>query len=211
MPKSARHQLNTEDPLSESTWHRRLWAARLRTGQSRRDFVKKLKVTYNAYEAWETGASVPKVLEFARCCELLGYTIDEILYGHKGSGLKKRKPNGIEQELSEAAIRALLSELEASSAQRAAVGELLAGPHGKFQAFTRTYVSTFIAAYQEDILRNASHEKAMVTAVQAATQMRATATAISLGGTPVPDEPPPSDLPPPETTQARPVQRRRRK
>lgn len=179
--KKTRPDPNVADPLSEPTVQRRLWAAYLRAGFTRGSFARALDVRYATVDSWDTGASMPSdLVVFARAAELVGFSTDELIYGHRAKGTLRLEP-----ELSRDAIKELLTELDATGEQRVAFGEHAAGPAGSFQRFTRTYCSTFVSAYAAAIEGGTKHAAAIEHAMVEATRARATADAVARGAKPV--------------------------
>jgi len=72
---------NAEDPLSEPTVNRRMWAAYLSRGHSRAEFARMLGVNYNAVQNWDRGDNQMSLDTFLKACQLLNYSSDEIGYG----------------------------------------------------------------------------------------------------------------------------------
>jgi DNA-binding XRE family transcriptional regulator len=172
---------NPADPLAEKTLARRLWAAYLRAGFNRPQFAEAVGVRHQTVVAWDKGEAVPNLIAFQRASELVGYTMDQLVYGHAGRPAART----VEPDLSREGIKALLDELGASSSQRAAVGEHVASPAGMFQPFTRSYVTTFIQAYTGATERGVKHEAALAQAMVAATNARAVTGAVALGAKPL--------------------------
>lgn len=183
MAKS-RKDPNTLDPLSEGSWHGRLWAARIKSGRTRRDMARELELSYGAYDAWEMGTAVPKLLQFAKACEILGYTIDEMMYGHRATDGKRvpiDKPR-IEPDLADSSIKLLFEEHQITPAQRAAFGEFAKSPAGFYQRFTKTFVLQFVNTYATEVDSKTSHSRALEIAMQKAVQASALAETTAVGG-----------------------------
>jgi len=76
---------NAEDPLSEPTVNRRMWAAYLSRGHSRAEFARMLGVNYNAVQNWDRGDNQMSLDTFLKACQLLNYSSDEIGYGRRSN------------------------------------------------------------------------------------------------------------------------------
>ena len=135
---------NVDDPLSEATPQRRLWAAYLRAGYTRASFARLLGVVYHTLDAWDTGVAMPDLPRFAAAAVHVGYTVDELLWGH--GGMQSHAGSG-ESALSVEGVRRLLDQLQATAEQRQALGEHRESARGIYASFTATYVRTFISAY----------------------------------------------------------------
>lgn len=179
-PKS-RPDPNVDDPLSESTPGRRVHAAYLLAGFTRAEFQRELGVSYVTVDNWDKGGAI-KLENLLHAAQTLGYTMDQLCYGH-------HPPAHVERELSDDAIKQLLAELGASDEQVEALGQLAQSPAGRFQRLTRTYVATFVAVYASAISAGSEHEAAIVEAKQEAARQRASVEAASRGLA----KPPPTD------------------
>lgn len=174
---------DTTDPLAHATVQRRLWSAYLRAGYNRSTFADALGVRMQTIWQWDTEKSVPTLQLFQRAAELVGFSLDQLAYGHARPERRTTEPG-----LSQSAITSLLDELGASDAQRAALGEHVTSPAGMYKKLTRTYVATFIASYAEAVTRGQQPTAAIATAVADATNARASADAIALGARPLSPE-----------------------
>jgi hypothetical protein len=170
----------TADPLAEPTLQRRLWSAYLRAGYDHASFAKALGTRYATVHGWVTHGAPISFELFMRACELVGYSLDDIAYGYT-----KPKARSLEPDLGHGGIKTLADELDASGAQRAALGEHLASPSGVFQRVTRSYVVAFVAAYDAAARTGQKHEAAIAAAVVAAVNARALADAIARGAKPM--------------------------
>lgn len=75
---------NVLDPLSEPTRHRRIWAAYLAAGFTRREFAQKLGTNYHTVNRWDSGAATISLDMLERASGLVGYSLDELCFGRKG-------------------------------------------------------------------------------------------------------------------------------
>lgn len=162
---------NVDDPLSEPTRHRRVWAAYLARGMTRREFAQKIGTNYHTVNRWDAGAAVMSLEMLERCVPLLGYSMDELSFGRKGAPARIQHT---EAPLSEAQIRRLLDQLDIDPVTRAAFGEHAVSPAGRYQTFTGAYVEGWCSTYA------ATSDE--VQALQAATNTRAIAEVVSAGG-----------------------------
>jgi len=174
---------NRNDPLSEHTLQRRLWAAYLRAGFTRAEFSRALGVRYATCQAWDNGESIPDLMTFGRAAQLVGYSMDELAFGPAN-----KRATRVEQELSREGIKDLLLELNASGEQRIALGEHEMSPAGRYQRYTRTYIATFISAYAKALDAGNKRDAAIESAMVEATRARALADAVSSGIKPVAEE-----------------------
>lgn len=158
-------------------------AAYLVAGFTRAEFQRQLGVSYVTVDNWDKGGAIrlDNLLSAARA---LGYTMDELCYGH-------HPPAGarVEPELSRDEIKLLLVELGASLEQTEALGEHQMSAAGCFQRFTRTYVSTFLAVYASTRADGREHAAAIIAAKQEAARARAQVEAATRGLA----QPPPDD------------------
>ena len=162
---------NVEDPLSEPTRHRRVWAAYLAAGMTRREFAQKLDTNYHTVNRWDAGAAVMSLEMLERAATLLGYSMDELSFGRKGAPAPHIQHT--DAPLSEPEIRALMDRMRADPATRAAFGEHAVSPSGRYQSFTGSYVEAWCSAY--------AATQDSTQALQAATNARAVTEAVSTG------------------------------
>lgn len=167
---------NVDDPLSEATRHRRIWAAYLKAGLSRREFADRLGTNYHTVNRWDAGAAVMSLEMLERAVPLLGYTMDELCFGRRGAPQPSAAPAPVAQPaaaaLTDADIRALLDLLRVDPSTRAAFGEHTASPAGRYQTLTPAYVETWCAAYAAtgdatEALQAAVNARAVTEAVKA--------------------------------------------
>jgi transcriptional regulator with XRE-family HTH domain len=160
---------NVDDPLSETARHRRIWAAYLSRGLTRKQFAQELGTNYHTVNRWDAGAATISLDMLQRASELLHYTMDELCFG-KQAPPERRAPavpaapaaapparaarhavpafNGdATAPLNEVNIRALLDAQRVDPATRAAFGEHTVSPAGRYQSFTADYVVAWCAAY----------------------------------------------------------------
>lgn len=79
---------NVADPLSETTPGRRVHAAYLRAGFTRAEFQRALGVSYVTVDNWDKGGAI-RLENLLSAAEMLGYTMDELCYGHHPPGLAR--------------------------------------------------------------------------------------------------------------------------
>lgn len=172
---------NTTDPLSEPLRHRRIWAAYLAAGYTRREFATKLGTNYHTVNRWDAGAAAISLDMLIRASTLVGYTLDELCFG-RGKQAREASPTTTatlppraaraQAALSETEIRALLDAQRVDAFTRAAFGEHTASPAGRYQSFTPAYVETWCAVYahsrdEQEALRAAVNARAVTEAVTA--------------------------------------------
>lgn len=78
---------NVLDPLGEPTRHRRIWAAYLAAGFTRREFAHKLGTNYHTVNRWDSGAATISLDMLERASVLVGYSMDELCFGREGRPL----------------------------------------------------------------------------------------------------------------------------
>lgn len=79
---------NVADPLSESERHRRVWAAYLLRGYTRRSFARAIGTNYHTVNRWDAGAATISLEMLERASELLGFTMDELCFGRRSQPLR---------------------------------------------------------------------------------------------------------------------------
>lgn len=177
---------NRNDPLSEPNIGRRLWAAYLRAGYTRSTFAAALgessaeqrPPTYATIVRWDKGGS-PDLATLARAAQLVGYTLDELFYGHQRPTVKR-----IEDNLTVDAIIALLDELGATSDQALALARWRQSPAGMYAKITRSYVTKFLEAHAA-MVGTVPDDELLIIAAQAGRDARVLAEAIARGVKPV--------------------------
>lgn len=162
---------NAEDPLSEPSRHRRVWAAYLARGMTRRQFAQTLGTNYHTVNRWDAGAAVMSLEMLERAAPLLGYSMDELCFGKQGTPAPRVRHTTA--ALAESEIRMLLDHLRADAVTRAAFGEHVASPAGRYQAFTGAYVETWCGIYA------ATRDETQ--ALQGATNARASTEVVAAG------------------------------
>lgn len=165
---------NANDPLSEPTLNRRLWASYLRAGYNRSSFARALGMNQSLIYEWDTGKRAPTLANFIKACELAGASMDEIAHGPLGENRRR----GPETPLSIEEVRQLLLELNATAEQIAALGEHGESSAGRLQPMTRTYVTRFISAYAGFVEAKKSHATAIKLAMVEASNARAMVNAL---------------------------------
>jgi len=174
---------NVDDPLSEPTRHRRIWAAYLRAGFTRRSFAAALDTNYHTINRWDAGAAAMSLDMLERAAPLLGYSMDELCFGRTGAPAVSAPVTAVQpiaaapaqrpEPLTEAEIRALFDAQRVAPAVRAAFGEHAASPAGRYQSFTADYVEAWCAAY--------AYSRDELQALQAAANARAVSEAAAAG------------------------------
>lgn len=183
-PRQPRQLPNVDDPLAEATPQRRLWGAYLRAGFTRADFARAVGVAYHTLDAWDTEAAMPDMLRFARAAELVGYTTDELIFGHGGMHAQR----GVaEPVLTVESIRALLGQMSATPEQAQALAEHRASTRGEFSRFTQSFVRTFINHYALMRSSGFDHGEAKLRAMDAAENAQAAVDAHLRGVKPITD------------------------
>lgn len=160
---------NQDDPLSEPTFNRRMWAAYLRAGYSRMTWAKAVATSYGNALDWDKGIRTPELGTAARMSELVGYTLDELIYGHAGSAARR----AAELTLTERELAGVLDAVKASDELCQAWGEFRLSPAGVAQRVTRTYVMSWLQAYESARGASQSMKDARATAIRAAANARA--------------------------------------
>lgn len=140
---------NVDAPLSEPTRHRRVWAAYLAAGYTRAQFADALGTNYYTVNRWDSGAAAMSLDMLERAVKLLGYTMDELCFGAAGrptvAGSGDAAP--ATPVMADSDVRAVLDAMRATPATRAALGEHLASPAGRYQTLTADYVRAWAAAW----------------------------------------------------------------
>lgn len=137
---------NKDNPLAESSLNRRLWAAYLHRGYTRADFARMLGLHYTGLFNLDTGKSgVPKLQTLIVASQLLGFSLDELVFGHT-------RPTGLaEVELTREGLKALLLKLGAETDVIEALGAYVHSAAGHFQTFTPAWVEAFNQDYRAAI------------------------------------------------------------
>lgn len=168
---------NVADPLSEPTRHRRLWAAYLAAGYTRREFAAKLGTNYHTVNRWDAGAAAISLDMLERASALVRFSMDELCFGRPSATAPTTPSSGAlqrrETALSDADIRALLDAQRVDPSTRAAFGEHAASPAGRYQSFTPAYIEAWCSAY------GSTRDEA--AALQAAVNARAITEAVAAG------------------------------
>ncbi|HEY2735951.1 MAG TPA: hypothetical protein VGI70_18265 [Polyangiales bacterium] len=168
------------NPLAESTFSRRLWAAYRRAGYTRASFAAALGIRrYATVLAWDRGA-LPDIATIMRACDLVGYTVEDLWYG-----LDERKVPTIEHSMSDGEIIALLDQLRATDEQARALGEWRATPAGRYARCTRSFVAGWLAAYATAREAGQPHVEAITAAANHARDQRTLHAALSKGVRPI--------------------------
>jgi transcriptional regulator with XRE-family HTH domain len=140
---------NVQDPLSEASLGRRLWAGYLRAGFTRMSFSRAMGVTYATIDRWDLGESTPDLLLLMKAAVLIKMSLDDLCFGREHPAHNER-----ERTLERTDVIATLDQLEASSEARAAFGRFWRSPEGELQRVTRTYLTTFVRALQAQSQRD---------------------------------------------------------
>jgi DNA-binding XRE family transcriptional regulator len=172
-----RSEPNRFDPLSETSPGRRLWAASLKAGyETHASFARAIGIQQNTLYLVEADKTLLSLENFARACQLVGYSMEEIFFG--------RGPKTKEQSLTRDQIVRLCDELDVSHTERAALARHLESPEGALQRLTRSYVVAFVEVYGRAIRDKTPPELAQRSAIVAADNARADADAIAVGAKP---------------------------
>jgi hypothetical protein len=175
---------NALDPLAEPTLNRRLWAAYLAAGYDRAGFARAMDVGYNLAQAWDTGRSGINLQHLIHAAEIVGYTVDQLVYGKAGSAAQREAEV---RSLDADGLRVLLDALHASGDACAALGELRASPQGQHQRYTPVFVRTFVITFsawiahkdlarlEPDVRRKQAIAYGLTAAIQALAQAEAVA------------------------------------
>jgi transcriptional regulator with XRE-family HTH domain len=173
--RKTRPDPNTEDPLSEPTVGRRIHAAYLRAGYNRHTFAQAMGLTYPAVDQLDKGAAVPKLANLMKASELVGFTLDELVYGHHPPHARRMEP-----ELTKDAIKSLLQELRADADAIEALGEYERSGAGQYQTYTRSFVAAFVERYGLARREGMDRKLAVDAAKVAAANAKANAEAVAL-------------------------------
>lgn len=174
MPPRTRIEPNALAPLNEATPARRLWAASLKAGyESRSAFARAIGIRVHTLSMVEAGKAMLSLTNFATACQLVGYTMEEIYFGHATP--RKEPPLGHDD------IVALCEELGAEPDERAALKVFLDSPEGALQRVTRAYVTAFVTTHAEARRHKTNGEPIYRVAVIAADNARADADALAAG------------------------------
>lgn len=140
---------NVDDPLSEPTRNRRIWAAYLAAGLTRRQFASALGTNYHTVCRWDAGVASMSLDMLERAAPLLQHSIDELIFGRRGVPAPQPMAAAAAREtpLTETEIRALLDRQRVDAVVRAAFGEHSVSPAGRYQTFSAAYVEAWCAAY----------------------------------------------------------------
>lgn len=162
---------NVDDPLSEPTRHRRIWAAYLAAGLTRRQFAQAIGTNYHTVCRWDAGVAAMSLDMLERAAPLVSYSMDELCFGRRG--VPAHPAPASDAQLTESEIRALLDRLRVDASTRAAFGEHTVSPAGRYQSFTAAYVEAWCSAYAA--LRDENQ------ALQAGVNARAVTDAVAAG------------------------------
>jgi DNA-binding XRE family transcriptional regulator len=177
MPRKTRPDPNVQDPLAETSIQRRVWASYLQCGYTRFGLAKALGVSYSTVDAWDMERSMPTLSMMLDIAELLDVPLQHLVYGHSGAPDGSAHANALGRE----ALRALLNELGATTQQKAALAAHEDSVEGRYQTFTREYVTAWLAAYEAARQGNATSSEASAAALAPAITARAVAGAVANG------------------------------
>jgi hypothetical protein len=136
-------------------------------------WAKAMATSYgNAFD-WDKGTRTPELGTAARMSELLGYTLDQLIYGHAGSAGRR----AAELSLNEREILGVLDGIKADDELCQAWGEFRLSPAGVAQRVTYTYVTSWLQAYASARIAGRDTKSARLVALQAAANARATSDA----------------------------------
>ncbi len=131
-------------PLEEPTLNRRLWAAYLRAGFDRASFARAMGVGYNLVQNWDGGKNVITLVHLMRASEIVGYTLDELVYGSDGGAVHKARET---RSLDERGVMAVLDDMHATSEQLRALADMRVSAAGVRQRLTPIFVRTFLQVF----------------------------------------------------------------
>lgn len=131
-------------------------------------------VDYRLVHRWDTGKHTMSLAHFVRAAALVRLSMDQLAHGHAANAPTPQP----ELPLSDDAVRNLLFEIRATQAAMTALAEHRASPRGMFEAFTRTYVTSFVSAYDAAIDARKKHAAALKVALVEADNARARLAAV---------------------------------
>lgn len=178
-PRKTRSDPNVQEPYSETSIGRRVWASYLAKGYTRFSFARALGVSYSTVDAWDTDKSQPSLEMIICITKLLEVPVQNLLFGPTGVPEGAAPAHGLSVE----AIRALLAELGATPQQKAALAAHQDSAEGRFQIFTKEYVVAWLAAYDAAKGANATEAEARAAALTPAITARAVSGAVAAGAT----------------------------
>jgi DNA-binding XRE family transcriptional regulator len=171
--RKTRREPNHNDPLSEPTLQRRIWAAYLQRGYNRKTWAESLHTSYSAVDAIDTGKVTPKLAMLMKMAKLVGYSLDELVFG------RDVPPRLSGAELSDAQVRALLLDIGTGTEAADALGQHVASPSGRFMPLTRAYVSAFALAFEAARAEELDPRASIDAAKRAAINAQANAEAVA--------------------------------
>lgn len=182
-PSTQTHRVapNVDDPVSEPTVGRRLWAMYLSRGYNRNTWAKMMDVAYLTVDRWDMGTHLPHLDQLKRMSELLGYSLEEVAYGYDVPSAGKANPLSLEDKAN------LLRELRATPDQAKAFSDFDDSPAGRQlhrRPHMRAFIATFIEAYQTSRRTGATHVDAITVAKEVAANARANVEAVAFGAEP---------------------------
>jgi transcriptional regulator with XRE-family HTH domain len=137
----------------------------LARGFTRAEFCRRCQLAYSTVDKWDVGTACPSLSQLLRVAAVLDVSISNLCWGHAG----RHPAAGREPELTDADIRLLLSEIDASPRARKAFADHL-GSDGRYQRVTRSYVQSFVnaldqsAASVDEAITNALVAKSLIGA-----------------------------------------------
>jgi len=166
------------DPLAEPTTHRRIWSAYLKRDMTRAAFARAVNVDYSTAFNWDMGKATPDLGTFLRICSVVGYTPNEIAYGHSAVP-------GERKALKEDEISLAWHDSGAPHEAATTLFQFKSGD-GRYIFMTRTFVRAYFDKFAQVFDRpkdNAlvAHEQSLIHA----TQSDALVHAVTLGAHPV--------------------------
>lgn len=156
-----------------------MWAAYLSKGYKRFSFARALGVSYSTVDAWDTEKAQPSLEMLLYIVKVLEVPVQNLLFGHSGVPEGSAPEHGLTVD----AIRALLVELGATPAQKAALAAHQDSAEGRFQVFTREYIVAWLAAYDAAKAAHATEAEARAAALAPAITARAVTGAVTAGAT----------------------------
>lgn len=158
-----------DDPLSEPTLNRRVWALYLRLGYTRASWARAMAVRYTVAHRWDVGEHVMAPVHLVRAAMLLRVSTDALLFGHG----ERPEQAGLGE-----LIRLTLTRLRATPDARAALGEHMASPAAQYLEPDATYIVRWVESYTAERARGTSTETATRTATSEALNAQTLALAV---------------------------------
>lgn len=178
----ARHPLPAvDDPLSEPTLNRRLWAAYLRANYTRRTFSEALGTSYAQLSHWDAGRQTMQLAYVRKAALILCMSTDDLIFGRDAERPGPYEPPPHPQgEVDHAMVRTMLDAMDAAPETRERLALHLESPSGRYQHVTQEYVRRFVQVYELERAKSATPEHAVALAYTEAINHVATVSASRL-------------------------------